>query len=196
MGIQDSIKYPTLEVRNPNELSRGAVQVTCLHPTHPQLLLQNKLFSKGPVYKQSTAEIEEKIREINSAVKAKIEAEQKKLEEAVSIESAEEALEALTDIAAVEIVAEQMAEAIVAEEVAEAEEMADATVAIMMEKAAEDLAIELVKEEVELEAAEVIAEAVSEEAVEAIEENIIESESTTILPEEAEVDFGDITEVV
>ena len=28
MGAEDNIKFPTLEVRNPNELSRGPVQVS------------------------------------------------------------------------------------------------------------------------------------------------------------------------
>ena len=35
-----------------------------------QTQFQEKLFAKGPVYKQSTADIEEKIREINKAVEA------------------------------------------------------------------------------------------------------------------------------
>merc|ERR1712066_598670 len=99
----------TLEVRNPNELSRGPVQ--------------EKLFARGPVYKQSTADIEEKIREINKAVEAKIEEQEKKLQEEPTVEEVEEVIDTLTNLAAIEVVAEEMAEAaIMAEEMAEVEE--------------------------------------------------------------------------
>merc|ERR1712107_842834 len=96
MGAQDNIKFPTLEVRNPNELSRGPVQ--------------EKLFAKGPVYKQSTADIEEKIREINKAVEAKIEEQEKKLEEEPTVEEVEQVIDTLTDLAAIEVVAEEEAD--------------------------------------------------------------------------------------
>merc|ERR1712110_508068 len=103
MGAEDNIKFPTLEVRNPNELSRGPVQ--------------NKLFTRGPVYKKSTADIEEKIREINLAVEAKIEEQEKKLQEEPTVE---EVIDTLTDLAAIEVVAEEIAEAaIMADEMEE-----------------------------------------------------------------------------
>merc|ERR1719222_1222917 len=150
MGAQDNIKFPTLEVRNPNELSRGPVQ--------------NKLFTRGPVYKKSTADIEEKIREINLAVEAKIEEQEKKLQEEGTAE--------MVDLKVVDIgemVAEEIAEEI------------------------EEEIVEQVKEEL---MEEMIKEAVIDEAeADAVEENIIESEVTTVDPSEAEVDFGDITEV-
>merc|ERR1711910_97066 len=110
MGAQDNIKFPTLEVRNPNELSRGPVQ--------------EKLFARGPVYKQSTADIEEKIREINKAVQAKIEEQEKKLEEEEepTVEEVEQVIDTLTDLAAIEVVAEEMAEAaLIADELEDVE---------------------------------------------------------------------------
>merc|ERR1711953_134051 len=205
MGAQDNIKFPTLEVRNPNELSRGPVQ--------------EKLFARGPVYKQSTADIEEKIREINKAVEAKIEEQEKKLEEEPTVEQVEEAIDTLTDLAAIEVVAEEMAEAaIMADEMAEVEkemmvdaeedvkEMVDLKVVDIGESLAEEIAEEI-KEEIveEMEAEELVEELVMEEMIKeavideveaaAVEENIIESEVTTVDPSEEEVDFGDITEV-
>lgn len=196
MGAQDNIKFPTLEVRNPNELSRGPVQ--------------NKLFTRGPVYKKSTADIEEKIREINLAVEAKIEEQEKKLQEEPTVEQVEEVIDTLTDLAAIEVVAEEMAEAaIMADEMEEVEEgiaeMVDLKVVDIGEMVAEEIAeeieeeiVEQVKEELveELVMEEMIKEAVIDEAeADAVEENIIESEVTTVDPSEAEVDFGDITEV-
>jgi hypothetical protein len=196
MGAQDNIKFPTLEVRNPNELSRGPVQ--------------NKLFTRGPVYKKSTADIEEKIREINLAVEAKIEEQEKKLQEEPTVEQVEEVIDTLTDLAAIEVVAEEMAEAaIMADEMEEVEEgiaeMVDLKVVDIGEMVAEEIAeeieeeiVEQVKEELveELVIEEMVKEAVIDEAeADAVEENIIESEVTTVDPSEAEVDFGDITEV-
>jgi len=205
MGAEDNIKFPTLEVRNPNELSRGPVQ--------------NKLFTRGPVYKKSTADIEEKIREINLAVEAKIEEQEKKLQEEPTVEQVEEAIDTLTDLAAIEVVAEEMAEAaIMADEMAEVEkemmvdaeedvkEMVDLKVVDIGESLAEEIAEEI-KEEIveEMEAEELVEELVMEEMIKeavideveaaAVEENIIESEVTTVDPSEEEVDFGDITEV-
>jgi len=205
MGAEDNIKFPTLEVRNPNELSRGPVQ--------------NKLFTRGPVYKKSTADIEEKIREINRAVEAKIEEQEKKLQEEPTVEQVEEAIDTLTDLAAIEVVAEEMAEAaIMADEMAEVEkemmvdaeedvkEMVDLKVVDIGESLAEEIAEEI-KEEIveEMEAEELVEELVMEEMIKeavideveaaAVEENIIESEVTTVDPSEEEVDFGDITEV-
>merc|ERR1712173_276744 len=205
MGAQDNIKFPTLEVRNPNELSRGPVQ--------------EKLFAKGPVYKQSTADIEEKIREINKAVEAKIEEQ-------------EEVIDTLTDLAAIEVVAEEMAEAaLIADELEDVEveilvdpeeEEEDITGLVDMkvidieksvaEAVAEEIAEEIeeeleeeIVEEVKEEAEELVEEEVLEEMVkeavidlaeaEAVEDNIVESEVTTVEPSEEEVDFGDITEV-
>merc|ERR1740122_706065 len=122
MGAEDNIKFPTLEVRNPNELSRGPVQ--------------NKLFTRGPVYKKSTADIEEKIREINLAVEAKV----------------EELIDTLMNLAAVEVVAEEMAEAAI---------MADAEVEMEMmldpEQTEEDI-----KEMVDLKVVD-LGESVAEE---------------------------------
>jgi len=196
MGAEDNIKFPTLEVRNPNELSRGPVQ--------------NKLFTRGPVYKKSTADIEEKIREINLAVEAKIEEQEKKLQEEPTVEQVEEVIDTLTDLAAIEVVAEEMAEAaIMADEMEEVEEgiaeMVDLKVVDIGEMVAEEIAeeieeeiVEQVKEELveELVMEEMVKEAVIDEAeADAVEENIIESEVTTVDPSEAEVDFGDITEV-
>jgi len=201
MGAEDNIKFPTLEVRNPNELSRGPVQ--------------NKLFIRGPVYKKSTADIEEKIREINLAVEAKIEEQEKKLQEEPTVEQVEEVIDALTNLAAIEVVAEEMAEAaIMAEEMAEVEEdikkMVDLKVVNIGESVAEEIAEEIEEEIVEQVAEEelvdelvmeemikeMIKEAVIDEVeAEAVEENIIESEFTTVGPSEDEVDFGDITEV-
>jgi len=219
MGAQDNIKFPTLEVRNPNELSRGPVQ--------------EKLFARGPVYKQSTADIEEKIREINKAVEAKIEEQEKKLEEEPTVEEVEEVIDTLTDLAAIEVVAEEMAEAaLIADELEdvevevlvdpEEEEEEDITGLVDMkvidieksvaEAVAEEIAGEIeeeleeeIVEEVKEEAEELVEEEVLEEMVkeavidlaeaEAVEDNIVESEVTTVEPSEEEVDFGDITEV-
>merc|ERR1712083_1253987 len=202
MGAEDNIKFPTLEVRNPNELSRGPVQ--------------NKLFTRGPVYKKSTADIEEKIREINRAVEAKIE-EQEKILEKPTVEEVEEVIDTLMNLAAVEVVAEEMAEAaIMADAEVEMEvmqteedikEMVDLKVVDLGESVAEEIAeeieeeiVEEVKEELveELVMEEMIKEAVIDELAdaEAVEENIVESEITTVGPSEEEVDFGDITEVV
>merc|ERR1711953_1094476 len=210
MGAQDNIKFPTLEVRNPNELSRGPVQ--------------EKLFAKGPVYKQSTADIEEKIREINKAVEAKIEEQEKKLEEEPTVEEVEQVINTLTDLAAIEVVAEEMAEAaLIADELEDVEvevlvdpeeEEEDITGLVDMkaidieksvaEAVAEEIAEEI-EEELEEEAEELVEEEVLEEMVkeavidlaeaEAVEDNIVESEVTTVQPSEEEVDFGDITEV-
>jgi len=218
MGAQDNIKFPTLEVRNPNELSRGPVQ--------------EKLFARGPVYKQSTADIEEKIREINKAVEAKIEEQEKKLEEDPTVEEVEEVIDTLTDLAAIEVVAEEMAEAaLLADELEDVEvevlvdpeeEEGDITGLVDMkvidieksvaEAVAEEIAEEIeeeleeeIVEEVKEEAEELVEEEVLEEMVkeavidlaeaEAVEDNIVESEVTTVEPSEEEVDFGDITEV-
>jgi len=197
MGAEDNIKFPTLEVRNPNELSRGPVQ--------------NKLFTRGPVYKKSTADIEEKIREINLAVEAKIEEQEKMLQEEPTVEKVEEVIDTLTNLAAIEVVAEEMAEAaIMAEEMAEVEEdikeMVDLKVVDIGESVAEEIAEEIEEEIVEqvaeeelveeLVMEEMIKEAVIDEVeADAVEENIIESEVTTVDPTEEEVDFGDITEV-
>jgi len=218
MGAQDNIKFPTLEVRNPNELSRGPVQ--------------EKLFARGPVYKQSTADIEEKIREINKAVEAKIEEQEKKLEEEPTVEEVEEVIDTLTDLAAIEVVAEEMAEAaLIADELEDVEvevlvdpeeEEKDITGLVDMkvidieksvaEAVAEEIAEEIeeeleeeIVEEVKEEAEELVEEEVLEEMVkeavidlaeaEAVEDNIVESEVTTVEPSEEEVDFGDITEV-
>jgi len=218
MGAQDNIKFPTLEVRNPNELSRGPVQ--------------EKLFARGPVYKQSTADIEEKIREINKAVEAKIEEQEKKLEEEPTVEEVEEVIDTLTDLAAIEVVAEEMAEAaLIADELEDVEvevlvdpeeEEEDITGLVDMkvidieksvaEAVAEEIAEEIeeeleeeIVEEVKEEAEELVEEEVLEEMVkeavidlaeaEAVEDNIVESEVTTVEPSEEEVDFGDITEV-
>jgi len=195
MGAEDNIKFPTLEVRNPNELSRGPVQ--------------NKLFTRGPVYKKSTADIEEKIREINLAVEAKIEEQEKKLQEEPTVEEVEKVIDTLTDLAAIEVVAEEIAEAaIMADEMEEVEEgiaeMVDLKVVDIGEMVTEEIAEEIV-EQVKEEAEELVEELVMEEMVkeavideaeaEAVEENIIESEVTTVGPSEDEVDFGDITEV-
>jgi len=218
MGAQDNIKFPTLEVRNPNELSRGPVQ--------------EKLFARGPVYKQSTADIEEKIREINKAVEAKIEEQEKKLEEEPTVEEVEEVIDTLTDLAAIEVVAEEMAEAaLLADELEDVEvevlvdpeeEEGDITGLVDMkvidiEKSVAEAVAEEVAEEIEEELEEEIVEEVKEEAeelveeevleemvkeavidlaeAEAVEDNIVESEVTTVEPSEEEVDFGDITEV-
>jgi len=218
MGAQDNIKFPTLEVRNPNELSRGPVQ--------------EKLFARGPVYKQSTADIEEKIREINKAVEAKIEEQEKKLEEEPTVEEVEEVIDTLTDLAAIEVVAEEMAEAaLLADELENVEvevlvdpeeEEGDITGLVDMkvidiEKSVAEAVAEEVAEEIEEELEEEIVEEVKEEAeelveeevleemvkeavidlaeAEAVEDNIVESEVTTVEPSEEEVDFGDITEV-
>merc|ERR1719291_935898 len=148
MGAEDNIKFPTLEVRNPNELSRGPVQ--------------NKLFTRGPVYKKSTADIEEKIREINLAVEAKIEEQEKKVEEVI---------DTLTDLAAIEVVAEEMAEAaIMADEMEEVEEgiaeMVDLKVVDIGEMVAEEIA-----EEIEEEIAEA---AIMADEMEEVEEGIAE----------------------
>merc|ERR1712080_333269 len=172
MGAEDNIKFPTLEVRNPNELSRGPVQ--------------NKLFIRGPVYKKSTADIEEKIREINLAVEAKIEEQENKLQvEEPTVKEVEEVIDTLTDLAAIEVVAEEIAEAaIMADDIEEVEEE-------IVEQVKEELAEELAM-------VEMVKEAVIDEAeADAVEENIIEEESevTTVGPSEDEVDFGDITEV-
>jgi len=218
MGAQDNIKFPTLEVRNPNELSRGPVQ--------------EKLFARGPVYKQSTADIEEKIREINKAVEAKIEEQEKKLEEEPTVEEVEEVIDTLTDLAAIEVVAEEIAEAaLLADELEDVEvevlvdpeeEEGDITGLVDMkvidiEKSVAEAVAEEVAEEIEEELEEEIVEEVKEEAeelveeevleemvkeavidlaeAEAVEDNIVESEVTTVEPSEEEVDFGDITEV-
>merc|ERR1711953_1396192 len=216
MGAQDNIKFPTLEVRNPNELSRGPVQ--------------EKLFARGPVYKQSTADIEEKIREINKAVEAKIEEQEKKLEEEPTVEEVEEVIDTLTDLAAIEVVAEEMAQAaLIADELEDVEvevlvdpeeeevtglvdmkvidiekSVAEAVAEEIAEEIEEELEEEIV-EEVKEEAEELVEEEVLEEMVkeavidlaeaEAVEDNIVESEVTTVEPSEEEVDFGDITEV-
>merc|ERR1711890_200323 len=149
---EDNIKFPTLEVRNPNELSRGPVQ--------------NKLFTRGPVYKKSTADIEEKIREINLAV------EEKKLqEEEPTVKEVEEVIDTLTDLAAIEVVAEEIAEAaIMADDMEEVEEqeiatMVDLKVVDLEEMVAEEI-VEQVKEELaeELAMVEMVKEAVIDEA--------------------------------
>ena len=228
MGAEDNIKFPTLEVRNPNELSRGPVQVSTAPPAFPILSLtpqtpfQNKLFTRGPVYKKSTADIEEKIREINLAVEAKIEEQEKRLEEEPTVEEVEDVIDTLMNLAAVEVVAEEMAEAaIMADAEVEMEEMmldpeqaeedikemVDLKVVDLGESVAEEIAeqieeeiVEQVEEELvdELVMEEMIKEAVIDELADAeaiIEENIVESEITTVNPSEEEVDFGDITEV-
>ena len=176
-----------------------------------QTLFQNKLFTRGPVYKKSTADIEEKIREINLAVEAKIEEQEKMLQEEPTVEKVEEVIDTLTNLAAIEVVAEEMAEAaIMAEEMAEVEEdikeMVDLKVVDIGESVAEEIAEEIeeeIAEQVaeeelveELVMEEMIKEAVIDEVeADAVEENIIESEVTTVDPTEEEVDFGDITEV-
>merc|ERR1712083_800077 len=157
MGAEDNIKFPTLEVRNPNELSRGPVQ--------------NKLFTRGPVYKKSTADIEEKIREINLAVEAKIEEQEKILEEP-TVEEGEEVIATLMNLAAVEVVAEEMAEAaIMADAEVEMEVMLDP------EQTEEDI-----KEMVDLKVVD-IGESVAEEIAEEIEEEIVEQVKEELVEE-------------
>merc|ERR1711874_735506 len=175
MGAQDNIKFPTLEVRNPNELSRGPVQ--------------EKLFARGPVYKQSTADIEEKIREINKAVEAKIEEQEKKLEEEPTVEKVEEVIDTLTDLAAIEVVAEEMAQAaLIADELEDVEvevlvdpeeEEEDITGLVDMkvidiEKSVAEAVAEEIAEEIEEELEEEIVEEVKEEAEELVEEEVLE----------------------
>ena len=190
----------------------SGINTTCFQiiVLNQQTPFQNKLFTRGPVYKKSTADIEEKIREINLAVEAKIEEQEKKLLEEPTVEQVEEVIDTLTDLAAIEVVAEEMAEAaIMADEMEEVEEgiaeMVDLKVVDIGEMVAEEIAeeieeeiVEQVKEELveELVMEEMVKEAVIDEAeADAVEENIIESEVTTVDPSEAEVDFGDITEV-
>ena len=185
----------------------------CANWSNGRLYLQNTLFATGPVYKKSTAEIEKKIKEINTALKAKLEAQEDAVQEQVTALEAEEALEAMaeidamTDLAAAEIVAEELAE-VVAE--AELKAMVDLKVAeVILEEEAEleaavggiswrtQLSEELTKEELEaaLEGA-AFEEAVIEEAVAELEDIVEaeaeEEESSTSLPT---IDFGDITEV-
>jgi hypothetical protein len=172
-GTQDAIKFPTLEVRNPNAVRRGPVQ--------------NKVEAASPVYRESTADIEEKLRVLNSAIVERFEAEEREqevmevLEEAAMAIQEEEEMEeeeaalaaemdALTDLAAVEIVAEELGiSALVDIKV-------DEVMAMIM-------AEEVVNEEIE---------AVSEAMERAVEENIVEVEEEDG-PADA-VDFGDITE--
>lgn len=210
MGAKDNIKFPTLEVRDPNELAFGRPNPNSIFPV------------AGPVYKE-TQEIKEKIRQINEAlVEEKIEEEAEKLKEFIQPEEIEteklaEEIDMLTDIAAAEIVAEEMLEGI--------EKMVNVKIPVNnvveaeaeIEQLAEELAEEVVLSELvemEVENMDKVVTEIQKEAEENVKVNIIDDEDVSAVdtskdptmapPEEAEeegsgkltkVDFGDITEV-
>jgi len=223
MGAKDNIKFPTLEVRDPNELAAGPIQ--------------NSIFTDGPVY-ISTENIKEKIREINAALEAKIEAEEEKFKEKIKEIEIPKEVEVMTDVAAAEIVAEEImhdieemanvkitesaieAEAEELEEVLEnLEQMADLKIAeALIEEEAEELAEDLVlselgEMEVMIDSMVDLKVPVIDEESEEVEENIIKEDELNVetkedptmeAPEETEeegsgklpaIDFGDITEV-
>jgi len=197
-GSSEVIKFPTLEVRDPNELTFSSP-------------VQKTAFAAGPVYVSSNAfstkDIEQKIKEINAA--EIINKEEEILESVLEKEEAEE-VEELVDIAAAEIATEEVAEEI-AEEIDEITDIAAAE--IVAEELAKEIdelikigEAEIVAEEIDeltnIAAAEIAAEEIAEELVELEildNSNLIEdSESTN---EEGsgdvpKIDFGDITEVV
>jgi len=201
-GSSEIIKFPTLEVRNPNELLFASP-------------VQKTAFAAGPVYKSnnelSTQDIEEKITQINTA--EIIGREEQILGSMLTKEMMEE-VEELTDIAAAEIAAEEIAEEIdeltdilateiAAEEVAE--EINELTDIIGVEIAVEEVAEEI-NEITDIEAAEIVAEEVADEVVGEMieleigslngseqEETESENEGSGNIPT---IDFGDITEVL
>lgn len=213
-GSSEVIKFPTLEVRDPNELTFSSP-------------VQKTAFAAGPVYissnSLSTKDIEEKIKEINAA--EVINKEEEILEAALGKEEAEE-IEELVDIAAAEIAAEEVAEEIaeeideltniaaaeiVAEEIAEeineltkigeaevmAKEIDELTNIAAAEIVAEELAEEIGDELVEL---EIGSQEVTTEAVESDVLNTTEDSQSTNSEEGSgdvpTIDFGDIMEVV
>jgi len=214
-GSSEVIKFPTLEVRDPNELSFSSP-------------VQKTAFAAGPVYVSSNAlstkDIEQKIKEINAvevinkeeqileSVLGKDEA--KEVEELVDIAAAEiaaeevaeeiaEEIDELTDIAAAEIVAEE-----IAEELNELTKIGEAEVAIEKEideltdiAAAEIVAEELAEEiDEELLGLEIGSQEVTDEVKENNNSNIIEDSDSTNDEEGSgdvpKIDFGDIMEVV
>merc|ERR1712013_821071 len=147
--------FPTLEVRDPNELSFSSP-------------VQKTAFAAGPVYVSnnalSTKDIEQKIKEIN-AVEV-INKEEQILESVLGKDEAEE-VEELVDIAAAEIAAEEVAEEIdeltdiaaaeiaaeeIAEELNELTKIGEAEVAIEKE----------IDELTDIAAAEIVAEELAE----------------------------------
>jgi len=88
-GGSPGVQFPTLLVRDPNELSRGA-------PIQ-------KISSAGPVFKPNTLKIQEEIRKINEA---ELEAREEK--EAAEELSGDEELDEITDVIAEEIVSEEL----------------------------------------------------------------------------------------
>lgn len=149
-GGSQNIKFPILEVRNPNEL-------TVLSP------IQNLIFTAGPVYKSnnelSTKDIEEKIKQINAE-------EVKEVKEEQLFESVEEEIDVLTDNAAADIVAEEIVEELVEEEIDELTDIAAAE--IVAEEIAEELVEEEIDELTDIAAAEIVTEMIAEELVEKI----------------------------
>merc|ERR1712083_438867 len=213
-GSSEVIKFPTLEVRDPNELTFSSP-------------VQKTAFAAGPVYIRSNAlstkDIEEKIKEIN-AVEV-INKEEQILESVLGEEEAIE-VDELVDIAAAEIAAEEVAEEI-AKEIDELTDIAAAE--IVAEEIAEEIneltkngEAELIEEEIDeltdIAAAEIVAEELAEEidddllglelgsgeVTEEIEQNndsnIIEDSDSTNDGEGSgdvpKIDFGDIMEVV
>merc|ERR1712117_976141 len=188
------IKFPTLEVRDPNELTFSSP-------------VQKTAFAAGPVYissnSLSTKDIEEKIKEINAA--EVINKEEEILEAALGKEKAEQ-IEEIVDIAAAEIAAEEVAEEI-------AEEIDELTNIAAAEIVAEEIAEEI-NELTKIGEAEVLAEEIGDELVEleigsqevtteAVESDVLntteDSQSTNSEEGSGDVptiDFGDIMEVV
>jgi len=174
MGSSQNIKFPTLEVRDPNELTFASP-------------IQNIAFAAGPVYKSnnevSTKDIEAKIKEINAAeVIAK---EEEVLEEELEIE-----IDELTDIAAAEIVAEEIEAAeIIAEEIAE--EIVKEEIEKEIDELTDIMAAEIVAEEINEEILELEVESLTG-LPELIEEFEVEEGSGNV----PVIDFGDIMEVI
>jgi len=187
-GASEVIDYPTLEVRDPNELRFSSP-------------VQIDAFAEGPVYRGenqlSTKDIEEKIKEINAVelgsgdedeleipvesivdeieeltdigaaeiVEAELEEEfEQELEGAAVLEAAEE-IEELTNLAAAEIVEEELEDALELEEL-ELEELTDLAAAQIVE---EELEREI-NELTDVAAAEIVAEEIADQLEEELEE--------------------------
>eukprot|EP00092_Neocalanus_flemingeri_P040039 GFUD01043609.1.p1 GENE.GFUD01043609.1~~GFUD01043609.1.p1 ORF type:complete len:238 (+),score=100.83 GFUD01043609.1:31-744(+) len=184
MGGSQDIKFPTLLVRDPNELTFASP-------------IQKTAFATGPVYtgsnELSTKDIEEKIKQINAA---EFIVEEEQVLESLLEEELEQEIDELTDLAAAEIAAEEIAEEIVEEEMDELLNLA----------AAEIVAEELAEDIVEAELDNLIPDfELSELEIDSLNVSDETSEPRIIIdiedPNEgsgsfAAIDFGDIMEIV
>ena len=193
-GSSEIIKFPTLEVRNPNELSFASpVQVSktkyLSYKNFQNIFSQKSVFTAGPVYKSSnelsTKDIEQKIKQINAA---EIFEKEEQILESIVAEEVEAEINQLTDIAAAEIVAEEIAE-----------DIADIIVEEIVAEEITEVMAEEIDQLTDIEAAEIVAREIAVEIV-SLEVGILEVIDETEKIEGSgtvpNIDFGDIKEVV